>query len=107
LLSLFPYDFLLSFDEYEWKWLSGHIGLLFAPLCGSGCMWKLIPEVLAVMPLAILLFRSLPHAPLFLAAITGAMLGILIEGLQFAIASGVSQGATIVSRALGMMLGAS
>ncbi len=107
LLSLFPYDFLLSLDEYEGKWLSGHIGLLFAPLCGSGCMWKLIPEVLAVMPLAILLFRSLPHTPLFLAAITGAMLGILIEGLQFAIASGVSQGASIVSRAIGMMLGAS
>lgn len=107
LLSLFPYDFLLSFNEYEAKWLSSHVGLVFAPLCGSGCMWKLIPEVLAVMPLAILLFRSLPHVSLFLAAITGAMLGILIEGLQFAIASGVSQGASIVSRAIGMMLGAS
>lgn len=106
-LNLFPYDFLLSYDEWQRKMGSGHVGWLFAPQCGSNCVWKLIPEALAVAPLAILFFQSPQRASLISAAAAGAILGIFIEALQLAIASGISQGASIGSRAAGIMLGVS
>lgn len=106
LLSFFPYDFLLSYDEWYQKLISGQVGWLFAPSCGSNCAWKLIPEALMIIPVAIFLFRSsIQRILLVPAAITGIMLGILIEGLQLSIASGISQGASIISRMAGMMLG--
>lgn len=104
-LSFFPYDILLSFEELQRKLASDFLGWLFAPLCRSSCIWKLIPEALAMIPFAMLFFRSMRKVPLLLAIITGAVLGVLIEGLQLLIISGVSQGASIGSRAAGMMLG--
>ncbi|MCC6160694.1 MAG: VanZ family protein, partial [Nitrosomonas sp.] len=104
-LSFFPYDFLLSYDEWQQKLGSEQIGWLFTPSCGNSCTLKLIPEALLVMPLAILLFQSSQRTSLVLAAIAGAVLGAFIEGLQLAIASGISQGASIISRMAGMMLG--
>ncbi|KXK37033.1 O-antigen ligase family protein [Nitrosomonas europaea] len=105
ILSFFPYDLLLSYDEWQQKLTSGQIGWLFAPSCGNSCAWKLIPEALLVAPLAIFLFQPLQRTSLILAATTGIMLGVLIEGLQLTIVSGISQGASIISRMAGMMLG--
>jgi VanZ family protein len=106
-LSIFPYDFLLSYDEWRAKLSSENAGWLFVPHCGGRCLLRLIPEALLVAPLAMLFFRSARQSHLLLlAAVTGATLGMLIEGLQLTIASGISQGASIASRALGMMLGA-
>jgi len=104
-LNLFPYDVLLSVDELKSKLSSDFSGWLFAPSCTSNCLWKLIPETLAVIPIAILFFRSTQHVSLMFAMMIGAMLGVVIEGLQLLIVSGVSQGASIGSRAAGMMLG--
>jgi len=104
-LSFFPYDFLLSYDEWQQKLASGLAGWLFAPACGSSCTLKLIPEALMTIPLAMLLSRSVQRTSLVLAALTGAMLGIFIEGLQLTVASGISQGASVISRMAGMMLG--
>lgn len=107
-LSLFPYDFLLTHGEWQEHLASGKSGWLFAPNCGSGCVWKLIPEALAVAPLGMLgalAFMPLRRVPLLLAAVIGTLLGVLIEGLQLTIASGISQGASIGSRAAGAVLG--
>lgn len=107
-LSLFPYDFLLSHGEWQAHLASGKVGWLFAPVCGGGCMWKLSPEIIAAAPLGILgalALSPLQRGPLWLAAVAGILLGVLIEGLQLTIASGVSQGASIGSRAVGMVLG--
>jgi VanZ family protein len=107
-LSLFPYDFLLSYDEWQAHLASGKVGWLFASVCGSGCIWKLSPEIIASAPLgllAALALSPLQRGTLQLAAIAGILLGVLIEGLQLTIASGVSQGASVGSRAVGMMLG--
>jgi VanZ family protein len=106
-LSVFPYDFLLSYDEWRAKLTSENVGWLLVPHCGGRCLLRLVPEALSVAPLAMLFFSSprRPHILLF-AAVTGAMLGMLIEGLQLTIASGISQGASVASRAVGMMLGA-
>ena len=109
-LSLFPYDFLLSFDEWRDKLAAGAAGWVFAPNCGERCFLRLIPEALLVAPLAALIFRHprQHHLPSLLlsAAITGAILGVLIESLQLTIASGISQGASVISRAAGLALGA-
>ncbi len=106
-LSIFPYDFLLSYDEWRAKLSSENVGWLLVPHCGGRCLLQLVPEALLVAPLAMLFFSPARQSHiLLLAAIIGAMLGILIEGIQLTIASGISQGASIVSRMLGMMLGA-
>jgi VanZ family protein/O-antigen ligase len=109
-LSLFPYDFLLSFDEWRDKLASGAAGWVFAPNCGEKCFLRLIPEALLAAPLGALIFRHpRQHHLLSLllsAAITGAILGVLIESLQLTIASGISQGASVISRAAGLALGA-
>ncbi len=107
-LSLFPYDFLLTQGEWQAHLASDAVGWLFAPSCGNGCAWKVIPEIIATTPLGILValaLRSTLRVPLFSAALAGALLGILIEGLQLTIASGISQGASVGSRAAGMTLG--
>jgi VanZ family protein len=106
-LSIFPYDFLLSYDEWRAKLASENVGWLLVPHCGGRCLVGLIPEALSVAPLAMLFFGSARQSHiLLLAAVTGAILGMLIEGLQLTIASGISQGASIASRTFGMMLGA-
>jgi len=105
-LSLFPYDFLLSFDEWQRQLTSGNVGWLFAPNCGSDCWLKLVAEAFAVAPfgmLAALVFGR--RVSLVLAAVAGLLLGVMIEGLQLLIASGISQGASIASRGVGVMLG--
>ncbi|CAH1083241.1 VanZ family protein [Candidatus Nitrotoga sp. 1052] len=107
-LSLFPYDFLLTYDEWQAHLASDKVGWLFVPSCGGGCMWKLIPEILAFVPLGIsgvLAIGQKKRFSLLLAAAVGMLLGVLIEGLQLTIASGISQGASIGTRAVGMMLG--
>lgn len=105
-LGMFPYDFLLSIDEWRQKLSSANVGWLIAPVCEGGCLLRLVPEALLVAPLAALFFPVRQQHILVPAAITGALLGVLIEGLQLMIASGISQGASILSRSLGMMLGA-
>jgi VanZ family protein len=107
-LSLFPYDFLLTYDEWLAHLASDKVGWLFVPSCGAGCMWKLIPEILVFVPLGIsgvLATGQKKRFSLLLAAAVGSLLGVMIEGLQLTIASGISQGASIGSRAVGMMLG--
>ena len=107
-LSFFPYDFLLSYGEWQAHLASDNVGWLFAPICGGGCAWQLIPEIIATAPLGILGAIALSpnrRVPLLLAAAGGMILGVLIEGLQLLIADSISQGASIGSRAAGMMLG--
>jgi len=107
-LSLFPYDFLLSCSEWRDHLASSHTGWLFAPSCGRACAWKLAPEALAVVPLGMLgarIPRSSKYPPVLVAALAGLMLGAVIELLQLSIASGISQGASVGARAAGMMLG--
>lgn len=107
-LSLLPYDFLLTYEEWQAHLASDKVGWLFVPSCGGGCVWKLIPEILMFAPmgiLGVLAFGKMQRFSLLLATAVGMLLGVLIEGLQLTIASGISQGASIGSRAVGMMLG--
>lgn len=107
-LSMLPYDFLLSFDEWQQKLASDKVGAIFAPACGELCFLKLVPEVLAAVPLGMFLvfIQTRRQLSLIVAAITGILLGLLIEGLQLLIDSGVTQGVSIASRGIGVALGA-
>lgn len=105
-LSLFPYDFLVSAAEWRAHLDSGKVGWLFAGGCGAGCAVKLLPEMLAVVPFGLLLAGR--HRPIALsaAAAAGLALGLTIEALQLSLGSGISQGASVVSRTVGVVLGA-
>ena len=105
-LSLFPYDFLLDADEWRTHLASGKAGWLFAEGCGPVCWGKLIPEMLAVVPLGLLLASRSGRPSIAAAAGMGVLLGLMIEMLQLGIASGISQGASILSRSAGVALGA-
>lgn len=105
-LSLFPYDFLLSAMEWRTHLTADKAGWLFAGSCGLGCGLKLVPEMLAAIPFGLLLVNKSGKFSLAAAAGVGVLLGSTIEILQLGIASGISQGASVFSRAAGVVLGA-
>jgi len=111
LLCLFPFDFLVSMTEIEWKLHTYrfHVFLSHAS-CDSGaeCFMKLGLEVLATAPIGFLL--SLLLAGERLQRISpvlwlGLPLGLSLELLQFLMASGISQGASVLTRMLGVAIG--
>ena len=57
-LSLFPYDFLLSAEEWRAHLTSDKAGWLFAGNCGLGCWAKTVSEILAAIPIGLLLVNN-------------------------------------------------
>ncbi|OUS09348.1 hypothetical protein A9Q89_13375 [Gammaproteobacteria bacterium 53_120_T64] len=111
--SLFPFDVVVSLDELKWKLSSDHYALLLA---GDGsslfrALARLLGEVVAIMPLGIL--AALAYAgwgqsdrgSLRRVLIVGLVLGGCLELAQFFMASGVSQGLSVLMRAGGLVLG--
>lgn len=109
--SLFPYDFLLSAQDLAQKLGSDQYHLLIAasscvslPLCGV----KLAAEVAAAAPLGVLMGitgQGGGRPAYFRAWSYGLLLGLAIETGQFFLASGNSQGISVITRAAGMALG--
>jgi VanZ family protein len=110
-LALFPFDFLLNAAELQGKISSGTYSLfLVSGACGGflRCSVKVAAEVAAVAPLGFLMGMTLgcqTARPYAKALIFGCLLGVVIEVAQFFIASGVSQGVSILTRGFGVMLG--
>ena len=110
-LSLFPFDFLVSAQEFSEKLAAGGYGLLMAPAaCArlSVCIAKLGAEVIIVIPLGMLLGMVLGKAApraYATAAWSGLALGFVIEAAQLLIATGSSQGISLLTRAAGLVLG--
>lgn len=109
--SLFPYDFLVSRAELAEKLIySGHAAFFVAPTCGAWfqCSIKLFTEILTAAPLGAFLGMMAiagRKSSFGMAFGWGMMLGIGIEGMQVFLASGISQGASIITRSLGMVAG--
>ena len=108
--SLFPYDFLVSSQEFAAKFATDSHALWLVPqTCSrySFCIAKLIVEALAVVPLGAMLGPLLrrSRAPFAWTAGIGLLLGGVIEATQLLIASGVSEGASVLMRAVGMFAG--
>ena len=111
-LSLFPYDFLFSLQELKWKLATDQYGWFVAGGACQGllrCLLKFTSEVMAAVPLGILLAMHKPKAsgsPILMAFTGGVLLGILLEAGQFFTASGIAQGVSIVNRGIGFAAGA-
>ncbi|UCE30292.1 MAG: VanZ family protein, partial [Burkholderiales bacterium] len=109
-MSLFPFDFLASVDEIAAKLATpGRIGLWFAAdACHRiGCLAWAGVELVVVMPIGWWWASRRgggPNAALSALA-AGIVLGGLIEFVQLFIASSTSQGASVLSRGLGMFAG--
>jgi VanZ family protein len=108
--ALFPFDFLLSWSELGAKLQSEAWGWFVA---GSAptlmtAIFKIAAEVVFTVPFGVLFVRlSGRRATGYLqAALAGILLGVCIEVAQFFIYSGISQGLSIASRSLGVVLGA-
>ena len=110
-LSLFPFDFLVSLSELSWKLTTDHYHTFIAGAACHDlkrCVVKLIAEIIAVVPLGILIgIRSggRQSNTLSTALLYGGTFGIIVEVSQFFMASGVSQGASVLTRIIGVSLG--
>lgn len=107
--SFFPYDVLLSSQEWTEKLHSGQWGWWWAADRGSlaVAILKALAEVTMTAPVGLWwALRAAPGKVVPLRALLGGLLlGLLIEVGQFAILSGRSEGASVVSRGLGVLLG--
>jgi len=111
-LALFPYDFVLSVHELAIKAASDNWSWWQAETAEHrGVMWSLLRpaiEVATTLPIGILVARR-STAKLGDSASAlrfGFILGLLIETAQFFTYSGLSQGLSLITRALGCWLGA-
>ncbi|CAL1239252.1 VanZ family protein [Candidatus Methylocalor cossyra] len=107
-LSLFPYDFVVSPKELAWKLTTGNQGWLLAS--GDCTSWlrcgaRQASEVVGLIPLGILLALGLPGWSLGRAFLLGVGLGLVLELLQLLLASGTSQGLSLLWRGLGLATG--
>ena len=112
LFCFFPFDFLVSREEFLNKLDSGNWGWLFALPEASFTSWLRMVLLLAfeaalMVPIGLGLGVGVTSKQALRRGIVGgAMIGLVIEVGQIFIASGVSQGASLLSRAIGTGLGA-
>ncbi|SFC66277.1 VanZ like family protein [Polaromonas sp. OV174] len=108
-VALFPYDILSSWPELQakidsnaWGWLVAGDSPRFMVIS-----LHLLAEVVLTVPLGILLVRisGLSGTSYRHAALVGTLLGGFIEVAQFFLYSGISQGLSVLSRALGVCCG--
>ena len=111
-LSLFPFDFVTSFEELNAKLANGNDAVVL-PLdtCSAEpvrCGVKLLAEILVMLPLG-LLFCYVPYLTQrrTVAVLVGFFLGLVIEVVQVFLISGSGQGLSVVTRMVGMGAGAS
>lgn len=114
-ISFFPYDFLVSTAELGAKLAKpGSVSLGPGLTCGKPftCGVKLVAETVLVIPVGVLLVlvtrsgrraaRRIGTAGGFVA---GAAIGLLVEAVQILLASGATQGISILTRGLGTAWG--
>lgn len=110
-LSFFPFDFLVNFDELSRKFNSQYISwFIVKDLClgTSQCIIKTGSEILLLIPVGFLYCSIVNrNQPCKLAALIsqGLFFSIMIEAIQFFIASGITQGFSILTRVFGLVLG--
>ena len=108
--AFFPYDFLLSWPELSGKLASSNWGWLVAGSSSRRILLglQLAVEVVMTIPFGFFLLArraGLRRASYMQAAVIGLLMGGFIEVAQFFIASGVSQGLSVLAKAIGVCSG--
>ncbi|WP_431064334.1 VanZ family protein [Methylotuvimicrobium sp.] len=110
-LSFFPFDFVISHQEFDTRLASGNHSLFMSiDTCradGIRCVVKLGAEIVVLIPLGILLCL-LPYIshPKLVCILTGFFIGLFVEIGQLFLASGVAQGISVLTRMTGLGVGA-
>ncbi len=106
LLSLFPYDFVVSGAELQAQ-LANVSNAWLAGGCASWlrCAAFWLAEVLVIAPLGLLLALLYPRWPLWQLLLMGLSVGLILEPLQLLLVSGKSQGLSVLLRGGGVLLG--
>jgi glycopeptide antibiotics resistance protein len=110
IFCLFPFDFILSFDELRRKLGSGIVSFLLASSgCDSGlhCLIKHLAVVVVNIPIGILLglLWGTKSTTLRKVLIFGLIASISIELVKFFEESGIAQSISVLTRPLGMGMG--
>lgn len=110
LITFFPFDLVLSAGELFTKLQSDRVGLIIATASSDDSARFVIKfgvEILAAVPIGLLFALRSPAiaASLFRALVAGLLLGAFIEGAQIFVFSAISQGVSIPTRAVGVVLG--
>lgn len=108
--ALFPYDILLSGAELVQKAQGANSGWLLAEARLSSpflTVLKFLIEILLTIPMGLYLGRRSGNQPISVkqAILFGFFFGSLIEIAQFFIASGISEGLSVITRITGVCLG--
>jgi VanZ family protein len=109
--SFFPYDLVVSASELASKFGNETFAWWLVPqTCGrtSLCLAKFAVEILAVMPIGVALGVALGRnhrRPVLVGVVAGFALGLVIEACQLFVASALSEGASVLTRALGVAAG--
>ena len=107
-LVLFPYDFVISWSELTEKLSSGNQGWFFAGDCSNllRCGASQLGKAVAIAPLGILMALAVPRLNYPRVFWAGIGLGLVLEPLQLLLASGASQGLSVLLRGVGLTVGA-
>jgi len=111
-LSLFPYDFVTSFAELNLKLAhsSDSFFMSFSTCQAnrSRCVFKILSEIAVLLPLGLLCgFLFATQHRITIALLFGFFIGLGLELIQIFLLSGSGQGLSIITRMIGMGLGAS
>lgn len=107
-LSFFPFDVSAARAVFEQKMASGHAGWWWAPYQQSRpatAALKLLLEAALTLPFGVALAAAPRRLSWQRAGLWGLVLGAAIETVQLFLLSATSQGASVVSRAVGMVAG--
>ena len=107
-LAMFPYDFVISLSELSEKVASGQHGLLLASWDDNPVriLVRLFGEAFAIAPLGFLMGLLAGRIGKMRVFVFGLLLGIALEAAQFLLYSGVTQGASVLMRGIGLATGA-
>ena len=108
-LSFFPFDFSTAMAVFDQKLLEGHAAWWWAPVNAAQpqlAFLKLGVEVLLTLPFGLALGGAPWRLRWPVAALLGLAAGTIIEVSQLFLLSAVSQGASVVSRSVGLAAGA-
>ncbi len=111
-LSLFPYDFVTSLAELSSKFANSSDSFFMdfsaCQVNAGRCGFKIFTEIVLLIPLGFLCgYLPAIQQRITVAVLLGFFIGLILELIQVFLLSGSGQGLSIITRMIGMGLGAS